>query len=324
MNNNAIVTLGLCTSKQGQELIDTWEVLDCPAAFNIVLNTDSNGNANYNPESLPGLGVYVTKLFNSYNNQYTITDDKSNPRYNPFQDTLLDLCLNPTLPGLCQSYLTSECSKYTREQALNSPVLTNFCGCYVPPDPVYIKYTLGNAACNNGDPGCATCTEGQPGCTGQRSCDPICHRALTSQRANPQTGNFITCPQNICAIDNTVIQTANSNVPGGINFFNVCGECNTTAGCLCVIAGVNYSDTSANLGIGTNINQLCGSSSVCVTLNEDGTEASSGPCLNSVEDITIPPMYYGPNIVIVILSILLILAVLILALVSRYANKVVP
>ena len=104
--------------------------------------------------------------------------------------------------------------------------MRNFCGCYVPPDPVYLQYTLGSPQCALGTPGCIIgCTAGVSGCTGQPACDPLCHRALTSQKANSSSGDFIKCPQNICVIDNVVINASNNVIPGGINFNNVCSGC---------------------------------------------------------------------------------------------------
>lgn len=317
--------LALCVKNKGEQLFNVWNLIDCPNTFSSILNTVNTDMVGYNPQRLPVLQDAVVELFNSYNTTNSITNNKNSAAYNPFQEKLLDLCIDPTLPGICSKYLEGYCGSFTREQVIANPTLINFCGCYTPPDENYMKYTLANGACLVGDPDCKSgCTAGSPDCFPQPACDPLCHRAMTSQKANPANGNFINCPQNICVIDNVVINTVNTQTPGGVNFFNMCGGCNETSGCLCIISGVSVSQTGGNIGIGSNINQVCSGSSICMELDENGKVVSEGACgTNIANDMEPPSIYYGPNLFILGMMILFALIALFLSLISRYNNYVI-
>ena len=306
----------------GPALFDYWDNNNCILAYQSILN-NNNGTLEYNPEGQATVRGLVTNLFNTYLETNELTDNVTSPEYNVFQNTLLNLCINPTLPGVCGDFLDTYCSQYSREDAINSQVLTNFCGCYVPPDPVYLGYTLGSQGCITGEGGCtAGCQAGSTGCTGQPSCDPLCHRALTSQKANYQNGNIITCPENICVIDNVVINSVSTNIPGGINFNNICSGCGGPTGadgCLCIVSGVNVSDTAASVGLGTNFNQFCGPTSVCLIEDSSGNIIDQQPCASAVNvsDISSTPITYLPNIGLITIFIIVLIIVIIVCISAR-------
>jgi hypothetical protein len=318
----------------GDVLFNYWQENNCPAAYAQFINTSPTGTLAYNSDQQQLAQNKVVQLFNTYFTTNTITDDVLSTGYNNFQNTLLDLCIDPTLPGICNRWLQGYCNGltgclingtgcpgYTRDQVNNSPTLINFCGCYTPPDPTYLQYTLGSPGCLIGTGCTAGCTAGNTGCTGQPSCDPLCHRALTSQQAYQPTGTIITCPQSICVIDDVTINITQSTVPGGINFNTVCSGCGGASGgdgCLCIVSGVNISSTMSNIGIGTNFNQFCGGSSVCIVEDSSGNIISEGDCtdVNPV-NAGIPTYEYLPNLGIVFIIISLVFLVLLVAIAAR-------
>jgi len=305
----------------GTDLFNYWADNNCPVAYSQAINTSPTGSLAYNPAQQLAMQGKVVNLFNTYTNTNQLTDDVTSPGFNTFQFTLEAVCIDPTLPGICNQFLTNYCAQFSRGQAINSPTLTNFCGCYVPPDPDYLRFTLGSQACLIGASGCtAGCTAGNAGCTGQPACDPLCHRALTSQKAFQPTGALITCPQNICVIDDVIINATQSNIPGGINFNTVCSGCGGASGsdgCLCVVAGLNVSGTLSQIGVGTNFNEFCGTSSICLVEDDQGNIISEGGCtgINPVNIVT--ASYFTPVLGIVAILLLIVLIVLFVSITAR-------
>jgi len=318
----------------GTLLTNYWQQVDCPAAYAQAINTTPSVPSDlliYNPDYQVCIQDKVVELFENYLSTNKLTDNVTNPQvsgYSTFQNTLLSLCTDPSLPGVCQKFLgggsgyTGYCPQFTRDDAINSPTVRNFCGCYVPPDPQYLQYTLGTPQCLIGATGCVGCTGGQPGCAGQPACDPLCHRAQTSPQAYIPTGNIIRCPQSICVISDVVVNAINTDVAEGINFNNICGGCvgaTGSDGCLCVVSGVNISSTMSNIGVGTNFNFFCGPDSVCLIEDSNGI-GTVVPCQNiDPANIPVNPKDYLPNLGIVIIIILFVIFVLIILITVRYA-----
>lgn len=329
----------LCIAEQcsggvgaGTVLFDYWDTHNCPAAYGQIINTSDTGILAYNPDGQAIAQGLVVNLFQTYFQTNQLTDDVTSTSYNPFQNTLLDVCIDPTLPGICGDFLggatglSGYCGQYTRSEVTNSPTLINFCGCYVTPDPDYLQYTLGSPGCEMGTGCTAGCTAGNPGCTGQPACDPLCHRALTSQRAYDPTGAIITCPQTICVIDGVTVNADQSRIPGGINFNNVCSGCvgatgNGSSGCLCVVSGVNISETMSNIGIGANFDQFCGPASVCLVEDGNGNILSATGCTGiNPANIRLPIIDYLPTIGILFIMFLILALVLFICLTARFAS----
>ena len=314
----------------GNDLILYWNTHDCPAAYAQFINTTGT-NLQYNPTALLTAQGRVVELFDTYLSTNTLTDNVTSPTYSSFQTTLERLCIDPRLPGICARFLEGYCSDYTHAEAATSPTLINFCGCYVAPDPDYVKYTLGNGGCLAGADTCqGGCVAGSADCFPLPACDPLCHRALTSQKSNPITGNLITCPQNVCVIDNVTINTLNSTIPGGINFNTLCPGCNNlgktgTAGCVCIVGGVNINSTVSEVGLGVNFNQFCGSTSTCIQLDAEGNQVSVGPCLDiNPADVPIIASSYTSYtiIILVIIGLVAVIAICLAAWNNRpSANK---
>lgn len=306
----------------GTTLFNYWATHDCVAAYSAAINTGPTGALQYNPQAQLMVQNKIVQLFNTYFETNTITDNVTSPSFNNFQNTLLNLCINPSLPGICTQFLTGYCDGFSRAQATNSPILTDFCGCYVPPNENIIKFALGTEQCLLGTTGCMGCTAGMSGCTGQPSCDSLCHRALTSQKTVQSTGSFITCPQTICAIDQVTISAQSSSIVGGVNFNTVCSGCNAknSFGCLCVVQGVNISGTLGQIGVGSeNFNKLCGTNSVCLVEDNQGNIISEGGC--SVGTIPVPPINIFPNWGIIFIMAVLVLIILFIMIAIRFDSQ---
>ncbi len=271
-----------CFLLKTDTILTNWIIKDCNSVLNTVINTTPSSYFTeeniisdyiYSLDSLEYSQSLFDELFSWYINNYTITDDETNPLYNSFQEKILNLCLNRETPGVCDNSLKTFCKNYSRDDVSTSEILTNLCGCYVPVDESYSKFTLGNIGCSLGNNNCSMCTQEGPDCVQQPSCDPFCNRAMTVRKANPITGDIISCPRGVCVIDNISINLENSIVPGGVNFNTKCSGCQRgSGGCYCIIGSTNVSNTMSEIGVGTNFNQLCGESSICVTFRPDGTK----------------------------------------------------
>lgn len=281
-----------CSGQAGTgSLLSTyWAQNDCLGAYGQELNTLPGNILGYNNDAQPTVQGCVDDLFTTYLNTNTLTDNVTSPQYSPFQETLIALCANETLPGICTQFLTSYCAGFTRTEVTNSPVLTDLCGCYTPPNPNYLSIT------NN------------------PACDPLCHNVSTSQQLDSSgTGALQKCSQNVCVIDNEVVNAVNSRSANGVNFTNICSNCNTNsnAGCLCIVAGVSVADTLSSIGIGDNIQQFCdGTGSVCITEDAEGNIITSGPCTNT-GTITVPDQNFYPNIYITVVVVVFLLIVIV-------------
>jgi len=296
----------------GSALFSYWEDHDCQLAYQQVLNTDVNGNLQYTQHQLEIVQGLVVKLFDTYQSTNVFTDNVTNSQYSSFQNQIVSLCTDSSLPGVCESALTSYCSNKSRDLTTQSRILTDLCGCYVPPDPHYLKYTLGTPDCLTGGANCHGCSPASPTCVGQPACDPLCHRATTSHKANPVTGDIIGCSENVCVIDDTVISATNSHT-GGISYNQVCGGCQQVDGCLCIISGVNPADAIGRVGLGVNYNQFCGPSSVCITEDASGNVVSEGGCQTlNTNDVTLPSLYHPTWVIVVVMVVILILIIVFL------------
>src|SRR5205085_9351788 len=293
----------------GSALTQYWATNNCLEAYNIFINASPTGSLQYNMNQQLIAQQKVVELFNTYFETNAITDDVASPSFSVFQNTLVQLCTDPALPGICTQFLDGFCNGptgFTRSQVQNSPIFTSFCGCYIPPDPNIVQFTRGTLQCLSGSSGCTGCTGSTPSCVPLPACDSLCHRALTSQKAFQPTGAFITCPQSICAISDVTINAQQTTIPGGINFNTVCSNCGVN--CLCVVSGVNITETFASIGVGTNFTDFCGSDSVCVVEDSFGNIISASQCLGiNPATLPIPTFSTAPNAGIVAVIIIVVL-----------------
>ena len=305
------------------DVIDYWSKNDCMDAIATYVNFDQETcRMKYNQTAQNNAANSIkNNLFRMYMEKYNITDNILSPQYNPFQNTLHQLCINTSLPGVCTPFLEEYCKSFgngpveNRAIIENSPSKTNFCGCYAAPDPNYQKYVHGTVECSQGLPGCKSCVPDNSNpelCPSQPSCDPLCSRALTSRKANTNIGTIINCPQSVCVISDVVINVTNTVVPGGVNFNNVCSGCDQGAGCLCVISGVNIPQTLGSVGLGTNFTQFCGPESVCL-INGEPVE-----CTGDLNNIPISQFSTRPILGIIFILIVIVVIAVILEIISYF------
>lgn len=282
----------VCSARviRGQGLYSYWCTHDCPGTFASILNTRPDGTLGNNPANLPRIQSDMTSLFNSYLTINTFTDAINSSGFNAFQYTILNTCLDPRLPGICDPFLSTYCTSITADRITGSPILSDFCGCYVI-DPVLA------------DSGVPT------------ACMPSCHRVSTVQPADQ-----LPCNSNTCVINDVSINLARASVGNSsITFSQVCPGC-AQSSCVCIISGVNVSQTLLDVGIGTQYSQLCGQNSQCLQLT--GTGATSVPCA-SVNPNTLPiPKYSNKISIIVIVVVVIIAIIIIIALVAtKFPNR---
>lgn len=225
------------------QLTQIWSTFPCQNIYEDILFTSPVGIREYNPCNLARVQADIDHLLTQYRSYgYDFTSDKSSPKYNPFQETLIGLCSSPLVPGGCDLFLTNFCSQMTREQIESDPAMANMCGCYASPQ--YNTTTL------------------------EPACDPICHIVNTAQKALPCSGEITTCSNTVCAISDVNINLVNSSVVPA--FQQICSGCtNPAIPCTCIISGVNVVNTLNDAGVGAQYTQYCGPNSQC--FRDDGT-----------------------------------------------------
>jgi hypothetical protein len=342
--NKYSTIVNICSGTGGKpyntidELNNVWNVNNCPLAYEVFLNssisTASNCILRYNEQKSCNLQLYVSYVFDTFTKNCKIGDVNGSAACKEFEIKLQDLCLNLSLPGVCSYFLSGNstgcikyggnpqiddfCNNYTREEVLNNQSLTSFCGCYVEPDKRFIDNIWVTPGCLNNIPEekCETCPPNdRKGCVNNPTCDSLCHRANTSQRATVNNGQFITCPQNICAINDVTIDIINSVIGGGINFNSICGGCDKKNGCLCVISGLNINQTMSNIGVG-NLNNLC-ETSYCINEKDEIQDCGDFNPKNG----DIPFLNYSVNIGIAFILLVTILIVLFICIAVRFNHK---
>lgn len=204
----------------------------------------------------------ISAAMNKYQTQgFSIGTLPGFPGYHPWQDLLYsDVCC--PYPGLCQDGLNRVCATKTSQRISLNPAEAQWCGCHLP-EGEYQNYS----ARFNIPP----------------ECTPMCNRAgtipIVGINAEP-----INCRQNICMIDDVTVNLVNAQIGGGLNFNQICGNCEG-AQCSCIVS--NTTVDIFNSIIGGNvvpISQGCGSFT-CSQTNPGNT----GPAT-----ITVPCGGTGP------------------------------
>lgn len=273
----------------GQNLFNQWCEFDCPGTYQAFLYSLPNDKLGYNAENQQILQTSINNLFNTYFETNQITNIPGSSAYNSFQNNLLDLCLDPALPGVCDTTLKNYCGQFSRDQVLANNVLVDFCGCYTLPDQNYLKYS--------NDP----------------SCDPICRRISTVQKADLANGEVKRCPENVCVINDVTINIINSEVKGGVNFSNICPACGvqSSADCLCIIAGTNVETTLSTIGA-YDVKQFCGNKSVCLVEDPEGNIIKESNCDTLPNGPNLTNQNSFPNLYLVIFLIIIFVLIIII------------
>jgi hypothetical protein len=179
------------------------------------------------------------------------------PGYNPWQDIFLypDVCC--PYPGLCQSGLDSACSTQTAQRISLNPAVAQWCGCHLPGgeyEEYSVKFNI------------------------PAECSPMCNRIGTVPivGVNAET---VRCNQTVCLIDGVTLNLINAQIGGGIDFDQICGNCQ---GAICSCVASNTTIDISNSTIGGNvvpIRQGCGTFT-CTQTNPGitGPNTISVPC----------------------------------------------
>lgn len=195
-------------------------------------------------------------------NGYILGSLPGTSTYHPFQDYLYEnVCL--PFPGLCQNGLRNTCAIYDAQRISFNPSLANWCGCYLPAEEYQsysVKYNI------------------SPQCT------PTCNRLGTIPIVGIN-GDPVLCEQDICLIDNISLNIVNSQIQGGIDIAQVCGNCgpqnnNGVSGqCSCVIDNNNVDIINSVIGGNLSLSENCGT----ITCNQSnpsgvGPNVINVPC----------------------------------------------
>lgn len=181
------------------------------------------------------------------------------PGYNPFQDFLYaDVCC--PFPLLCKSLLTNTCGQYSSQQMTDNPSIANWCGCYLP-DGEYEKWTKTYQT--------------------SKQCTPLCNRT-TAVPLVDLNNQPMRCNQDICIIDDTSIQLANTTVNGSVNVTQMCGNCHSginqssPSSCQCLIDS-NSTIISGGQVNNVNVKEQCTTSS-CTGVDPNTGQTMTLPC----------------------------------------------
>jgi len=231
----------------GQSWFNIWDDSACYNTYFDFIYTGEEGNQTFNEENWKESQEDFEQIFKKYLSTNTITvpgDDE----YNEFQEVLRMSCTS--LPGVCDTSLKPFCQPYSREKIASDGGLINYCGCYAPlPNIDSVRSVI----------------EKDP------ECDPLCTRIDTIPLDDGK-GNVKQCTKDVCVIDDITIEATKSSIGGGeINFNQVCTTCKP-GNCICIIAGVNVSETFKEAGGEVNFDQQCGTGSECLTIQPDGTD----------------------------------------------------
>jgi len=220
------------------------------------ITTDSDGNTITGGGPVNALsdeGVIwgrqlMNAVFAKYKSQdFVIGAIPGTPGYSSFQDFLYSLSCQ--VPIITQDALDSTCSIYTAQRLSLNPDVANWCGCYLP-DAEYTQYVDSYQI--------------------NKECTPMCNRSTTIPIvAGDNTA--ILCDQTVCIIDDITINLNNSNLNGGINIGQICGNCAGTLGssssCSCIVENNTVDAANAELG---SINLLNSCSSTTCTVKNPG------------------------------------------------------
>ena len=220
----------------------------------------------------------ITKLFEVYHKEYR------SPLLGPNEDGLeashsvhgflYDLCKK--YPALCVSSLKKMCSEVTEKDVVENPIANRWCGCYMKEEE-YSKYSNSFMI--------------------EKECTPFCARNEVIPLVD-EGNNIKYCQQNICVINDTIIDMVSSE--GDVNFNNLCQKCgenrvsdethgwsipnskgittntrhtNRSSECLCKIEDTNIELTNEKVK-GLNLSSKCGGTS-CSDTNGNPIACSS-------------------------------------------------
>ncbi len=216
------------------------------------LNYTGPCNVSIPPENINAEGYFWAQtvingaLKHYLENGFVVGSLPGSRTYNTFQDVLFSNVCCP-YAGVCQAGLSVACSVYNADMISRNPLAAQWCGCHLQASE-YESYSA-----NYNIP---------PQCT------PLCNVSGTIPIVGIN-GNPVLCEQNICIIDNTTVNIANSQTGGGLNFNQICNSDCGSMPCSCIVNGTTIDidnsiiggtviGNSDGLNGGVGISQSCG------------------------------------------------------------------
>lgn len=224
--------------------------------------------------------------------------------YTPAQDALLTICVDESVAGICNKAQAAMCTTCTRTDVVQYKPVLQFCGCFVPADPLTIQ--------NDVPP----------------ECDPLCAQAQIIKKADASTGNPTICNRTVCVINDISI-TATNSILQTVSFTQVCPECIAAIGspdqsssCLCIIdASIPGIGKTLSIDNPLTFNQYCGPQSICTQVDNTAGTIKQVPCAETLSSLTpntysfsIPGWVWLTAIAILVVGTLVALSVM-------YANR---
>jgi hypothetical protein len=244
------------------------------------------------------LSKYFSKLTGDTISNHLLTNT-GQIGYNPFQEQLLNLCRNPSLPGICSKAQNKMCASCTQRDVGFSSIsdFISFCGCHLPADAITVAVNP------------ATTSLVVP-----PECYPMCAAGTTIKNAKTD-GSPLMCNSSVCVMNNINIASTLAQV-GSISFTQVCPQCGEGGNgtCICII-DTSVTGIAKTLGIDSSIsfNQYCGANSICLTVNSTTGAYVPTACATSLDQIQpttynfgIPKWVWYVAICIIFLGILVI------------------
>lgn len=174
---------------------------------------------------------------------YSLDNQSGQPVNLDMNSMFWNICYNN--PGVCQRALKNYCVGVTPEYIERRLSIRGWCSCYMP-DEFYSKYTNLYGVV--------------------QECTPLCNATGVIPLAKTNSSGAKKCNQNICLIDDTSINVAESSV-GNISFSQVCSSC-TSGTCQCIISDNSLYLINQQTG-SVSISQECMGNSKCYREVED-------------------------------------------------------
>lgn len=133
-----------------EEVEEYWNNNDCITILTNSIN--ENETYSYNSENQQYIANGMNTLLQNYTSQFDLTTE------NEFIRKIYNACVSPSLPGICNIFLESYCNNFSRQEVAANKQLNNFCGCFVPPDNIFMQYIQGTTGCIDGSSPCTFCT----------------------------------------------------------------------------------------------------------------------------------------------------------------------
>jgi hypothetical protein len=159
-----------------------------------------------------------------YNEQFQIGALPGSVKSNPWEIFLYQKICCP-LAGVCQDGLNEICSTTSVKDLKINSLLAQWCGCHLPNEQ-YEEYSIKFNI--------------------PKQCASTCNRIGTIPIVGINN-NAVNCTQNICLIDDVNVSIVNTQVGGGINFEQFCGNCGGGQ-CTCIISDTTVDISNSTIG----------------------------------------------------------------------------